>query len=252
MNNPYSYDYNRHGPKYANQRRTDPRIARYVHEALGPAASVLNVGAGAGSYEPTDRYVLSLEPSGAMRAQRPASLVPAIIGAAEALPFDDQSIDAVMAMVTIHHWNDIKKGLQEIKRVARQRAVVMTFDGDALDTFWNVAYFREVVEMERLRYPKMDWIIETLGGNCTVAAIPIPQDCVDGFQEAFYGRPEAFLDPAVRRAQSAWGFVSPAEQEASVQRLADDLRSGAWDRKYGHLRTQPFFTGALRLITAIY
>jgi SAM-dependent methyltransferase len=245
------FDYDRHGGQYASHRRTDPRIARYVHEALGPAATVLNVGAGAGSYEPTDRYILALEPSAAMRAQRPASRPPALKGVAEALPLDDQSVDVAMAMVTIHHWTDIKKGLLEMQRVARQRILIMTFDGDALDSFWNAEYFREVVEIERSRYPKIGWIVDTLGGNCTVAAIPIPLDCVDGFQEAFYGRPEAFLDREVRRAQSAWGFIPEKEQEVLVRRLADDLQSDAWDRKYGHLRSQPFFTGALRLITAI-
>ena len=281
LENLFVYDYDQHGRGYASRRRTDPRIAHYVHEALEPAATVLNVGAGAGSYEPTDRYVLALEPSAAMRAQRTArhaagtssdgapfagtpfagtsfagtraaGVPPAVIGVAEALPLDDGSVDAAMAMITIHHWKDIKKGLQEMKRVARQRVVILTFDGDALDSFWNVEYFREVVETERLRYPRIDWIVESLGGNCTVSPIPIPLDCVDGFQEAYYGRPEALLDREVRRAQSAWGFVSAAEQEASVQRLADELKLGDWDRKYGHLRTQPFFTGALRLITAVY
>ena len=245
-----SFDYDQNGGQYASHRRTDPRIARYVHDALGPAATVLNVGAGAGSYEPADRYVIALEPSASMRAQRPADLPPALIGTAESLPLDDKSVDAAMAMVTIHHWKDMEKGLLEMKRVARQRVVIMTFDGDALDSFWNAEYFREVVETERHRYPKIDWIMSSLGGNCSVTPIPIPLDCVDGFQEAFYGRPEAFLDREVRRAQSAWGFFSDAEQEMMVSRLADDLQSGAWDSKYGHLRTQSFFTGALRLITA--
>ena len=245
-----AFDYDRHGRQYASHRRTDPRIARYVYDALGPAATVLNVGAGAGSYEPVDRYVLALEPSAAMRAQRSAERPPALIGVAEALPLDDQSVDAAMAMVTIHHWKDIGKGLLEMKRVARQRVVIMTFDGDALDSFWNAEYFREVVETERRRYPKIDWITAGLGGNCVVEAVPIPLDCVDGFQEAFYGRPEAFLDREVRQAQSAWGFFPQEEQETMVRRLAEDLQSGSWDRKYGHLRTQPFFTGALRLITA--
>jgi SAM-dependent methyltransferase len=247
----FAFDYDRNGRQYASYRRTDPRIARYVHEALGTATTVLNVGAGAGSYEPEDRYVLAVEPSATMRAQRAASRPPALIGSAEALPFDDKCVDVAMAMVTIHHWTDIGKGLLEMKRVARQRVVIMTFDGDALDSFWNAGYFREVVETERRRYPKIEWITACLDCNCTVSAIPIPWDCSDGFQEAFYGRPEAFLTPEVRRAQSAWGFFSDPEQEVFVRRLADDLLSGAWDRKYGHLRTQPFFTGALRLITAV-
>jgi hypothetical protein len=124
----------------------------------------------------------------------------------------------------------------------------MTFDGDALHTFWNAGYFPEVVAMEKRRYPPIDWITEILGGHCEVQSIPIPLDCVDGFQEAFYGRPEAFLDKEVRKAQSAWGFLSEEQQEILVARLAADLQSGNWDKKFGYLRSQPYFTGALRLI----
>jgi hypothetical protein len=127
--------------------------------------------------------------------------------------------------------------------------VILTFDGDALHEFWNVDYFPEVVATEKRRYPDMRWVTSILE-NCDVQKIPIPLDCIDGFQEAFYGRPEAFLDPEVRKAQSAWGFLSEAQQETTVRSLANDLRRGVWDRKFGHLRSQPTFTGALRLITA--
>ncbi len=236
--------------KYGAHRRTDPRIAARVHAALGTARTVLNIGAGTGSYEPPDRYVLAIEPSAAMRSQRPAHLAPAIFGKAESLPLDDKTVDVSMAMVTIHHWIDMRKGLQEMKRVTRQRILVMTFDPDALDRFWNVEYFPEVVATEKRRYPTIDELTSLLGGSCEVQAIPIPLDCVDGFQEAFYGRPEAFLDPRVRRAQSAWGFLTEAQQESAVQQLATALATGAWDKKFGHLRTQASFTGALRLIVA--
>jgi SAM-dependent methyltransferase len=244
----YDYDYDKKGYRYAGHRRTDPRIAAHVHTALGNARIVLNVGAGAGSYEPADRYVLAIEPSAVMRAQRPRHLAPALMGSAEKLPLDDKSVDASMAMVTLHHWADMEKGLLEMKRVTRQRVLIMTFDGDALHEFWNIDYFPEVVAMEKRRYPPIDWITEILGGHCEVQPIPIPLDCVDGFQEAFYGRPEAFLDKEVRKAQSAWGFLSEEQQEILVERLAADLRSGNWDKKFGHLRSQPYFTGALRLI----
>lgn len=244
----YDYDYDKKGYRYAGHRRTDPHIAAHVHTALGNARTVLNVGAGAGSYEPTDRYVLAVEPSAVMRAQRPAHLSPALVGTAESLPFDDKAVDASMAMVTIHHWADMEKGLLEMRRVSRQRVLIMTFDGDALHTFWNAGYFPEVVAMEKRRYSPIDWITEILGGHCEVQSIPIPLDCVDGFQEAFYGRPEAFLNKEVRKAQSAWGFLSEEQQEITVGRLAADLQSGNWDKKFGHLRSQPYFTGALRLI----
>lgn len=126
----------------------------------------------------------------------------------------------------------------------------MTFDPDVLNKFWNAEYFPEVIEVERQRYPTMDFLIKALGGRTTVEAIPIPFDCVDGFQEAYYGRPEAFLSKEVRKAQSAWGFIPEEEQERIIKRLEDDLQSGAWDKKVSHFRTQPNFTCALRLITA--
>jgi SAM-dependent methyltransferase len=242
------FDYDANGQGYARQRRTEPRIAAMVHAALGSAHTVLNVGAGAGSYEPTDRHVIAIEPSAAMRAQRPAHLVPAIHGVAEDLPLDDRSVDAAMAVVTVHQWPDLKKGLAELRRVTRGPIVVLTFDGDALDRLWLADYAPELFAVERRRYPPMDRIDAGLGGGCKVIPVPIPLDCVDGFSEAFYGRPEQFLDPAVRKSQSAWRFVEPAVEERTVTALAADLASGAWDARHGHLRRQPFFEGAVRLI----
>jgi SAM-dependent methyltransferase len=220
-----------------------------VHEALADAKTVVNVGAGAGSYEPADRHVIAIEPSRSMRSQRPADKVPAIDAVAEQLPLDDDSVDAAMAMITIHQWTDGEAGLRELRRVARDRVVVLAFDGDAVDRFWLAEYAPELMEVERRRDPKIDWVCEVLGG-AVVTDVPIPIDCVDGFTEAFYARPEVFLDPAVRSAQSAWSFVSDAEVDASMSRLADDLASGEWDRRFGHLRTQPEFVGSLRLIVA--
>jgi SAM-dependent methyltransferase len=242
------FDYDTQGRGYAQQRRTDPRIAAFVHRALGPARTVLNVGAGAGSYEPEDRYVLAVEPSAAMRAQRPANRAPAIHGIAENLPLDDQSVDASMAMVTVHQWRDLQKGLAELRRVTRGPIVVLTFDGDALDRYWLVDYVPELMGVERRRYPAIDLIAKGIGGKTEVQAIPIPIDCVDGFTEAFYARPERFLDAAVRRSQSAWGSVDGKVQERFVKKLGDDLRTGAWDERYGQWRQQPFFDGSLRLI----
>lgn len=246
-----AFNYDKHGKKYSNYRQTDPRIADYVHKALGNAKTVLNVGAGAGSYEPEDRYVVAVEPSNVMRSQRHANRkVPAINGLADALPFDDDAFDASMAMVTIHHWPDIKKGLQELRRVTREKVLILTFDPDSLDNFWNVHYFPELIEVEKLRYPTIDFITEALGGKCDVQHIPIPFDCTDGFQESFYGRPEAFLDKDVRLSQSAWGFLSDELEDKLVKTLEDELISGEWDRKYGGFRTKPSFTCALRLIIA--
>lgn len=246
-----AFNYDKHGQTYSGHRRTDPRIAAYVHEALGNAKTVLNLGAGAGSYEPGDRYVIAVEPSFVMRSQRQKNnKVPAVIGTADVLPFDDQSFDASMAMVTVHHWPDMKKGLRELRRVTKGPVLIMSFDPDALNDFWNAAYFPELIEVERLRYPKIDFIVEALGGNCEVKSIPVPFDCSDGFQEAFYGRPEAFLEKEIRKSQSAWGFLPDGVEDRIVKSLADDLASGAWDKKYGHYRTQPSFTCALRLVIA--
>lgn len=183
------FDYEANGQGYALQRRPDPRIAAFVHEALGPARSVLNVGAGAGSYEPLDRLVLAVEPSAAMRAQRPPHLAPAIRAVAEDLPFDDLSVDAAMALVTVHQWADLARGLSEMRRVARGPVVVLTFDGDALDRFWLADYVPELVAVERRRYPPIERIGALIGKRSVVRPVPIPVDCRDGFTEAFYARP---------------------------------------------------------------
>jgi SAM-dependent methyltransferase len=238
-------------PEYGRRRRTDPRIEALVQAALGDTRTVVNVGAGAGSYEPADRHVIAVEPSRSMRSQRPAERVPAIDAIAEQLPLDDGSVDAAMAMITVHQWADGEQGLRELRRVARDRVVVLTFDGNALDRFWLAEYAPELIAAERRRYPKIDRICELLGG-AAVQEVPIPIDCVDGFTEAFYARPESFLDRAVRAAQSAWSFVSEEEVEASVARLAEALANGAWDDRHGHLRTQPEYVGSLRLIIARY
>jgi SAM-dependent methyltransferase len=243
-------DYERTGAGYALQRRSDPRIEALVHEALGAARTVVNVGAGAGSYEPTDRVVIAIEPSEAMRAQRPPHLSRAIDAVAENLPLDDDSVDAAMATITIHQWTDVRRGLSELRRVARGPVVVLTFDGDALDRFWLADYVPELIAAERRRYPAIDSIRTALGGTSRVIVVPVPIDCVDGFTEAYYARPEKFLDPLVRRAQSAWGFVVPEVVEQRIVRLASDIASGAWDERYGDFRRRPTFEGSLRVVVA--
>jgi ubiquinone/menaquinone biosynthesis C-methylase UbiE len=244
------FDYETHGAGYAVQRRTDPAIAAYVHRALGVGRTVLNVGAGAGSYEPTDREVTAVEPSESMRSQRPAELARAIDATAEDLPFADDTFDAAMATVTIHQWSDTDRGLRELRRVSRGRVVILTFDRDALNIFWLAEYAPEMIEAERRRYPDIRHVLDVLGGEGTVTPIPIPRDCVDGFTEAYYARPERLLEKAVRKSQSAWGFVKPAAEERAVRALAADLANGSWDARFGELRTQPTFIGSLRLITA--
>lgn len=250
IDNP-AFDYEKSGQQYSTIRQADPRIAQFIAEALKGAKTLLNVGAGAGSYEPSDKYVIAVEPSAEMRSQRLKNgKVPAIDAKAGYLPFDDDSFDASMALVTLHHWPDRIAGLKEMRRVTKNQILVMTFDPHSLDNFWNAKYFPELIEVEKIRYPEISFITEVLGGECDVIPIPIPLDCTDGFQEAFYGRPEAFLKEEVRKSQSAWGFLSDEVTERLVNNLEMDLISGAWDRQYGHFRTQPFFTCALRLIVS--
>lgn len=244
-----SFDYEQRGLQYSSQRRTDPRIAAYIQDALGSAKTVLNVGSGTGSYEPEDKFVISVEPSATMRRLRQAmNRSPALIAKADHLPFDDNSFDASMALLTVHHWPDIAKGLKEMQRVSKGAVIVMTFDPDSLNTFWNSNYFPQLIEVEKARYPNVSTLKQLLGGKCEIIPVPIPLDCVDGFQEAYYGRPEEFLKPEVRKAQSAWGFLPRGLEEEYVQAFSTELKSGEWDRKYGHFRNEPFFSGALRLI----
>lgn len=245
------FDYEKHGAGYAVQRRADPRIAAQIHAALGSARTVLNVGAGSGNYEPLDRHVVAVEPSAMMRVQRPRHLAPAIDARAEQLPFDDRAFDAAMAMITIHQWSDVARGLRELRRVTRGPVVIMAFDGEALHRFWLNDYAPEVIEAERRRCPLFSTVGALLGGTIAVQPVSIHIDCTDGFTEAFYARPERFLDPAVRRAQSSWGFVDPSAQERAVEKLRADLESGAWDRRFGDLRTLPVFEGSLRLIVGM-
>jgi SAM-dependent methyltransferase len=240
-------DYERHGRTYSQHRRADPRIAARIHAALGDARTVLNVGAGAGSYEPSDRWLLAAEPSATMRAQRPSGAAPAIDARAEALPLDDDAVDAAMACVTIHHWEPAAAGLAELRRVARGPVVVFTFELDDLPA-WQHEHLREGLVLERPRFPSIDDVATALGGRTRVERIPTPGDCADGFFEAFWRRPEALLDPAVRSAQSMWALLEPGVEQQMVERLAEALDSGAWDAEHGYLRDQDSFDGSLRLV----
>jgi hypothetical protein len=242
------FDYEKHGEGYAAQRRPDARIAAVIHEALGAARTVLNVGAGAGSYEPLDRHVVAVEPSAAMRAQRPRHLAPAVIAFAESLPFDDGAFDASMATITVHQWSSAEQGLREMRRVTRGPVVIMAFDGDALHRYWLARYVPELMAAEQRRSPSIDFIRALAGEPSEVRNVKIPIDCTDGFTEAFYARPERLLDPAVRKAQSSWGFIEPSAEKRAVEALRAELSSGEWDRRFGALRSMPEFDGSLRLI----
>jgi SAM-dependent methyltransferase len=241
-------DYSVIGDGYARIRQPDPRIARQFHAALGDARTVLNVGAGAGSYEPTDREVTAVEPSASMRAQRPPHLSRAIDATAERLPFENDSFDAAMASVTVHQWPDLERGLGEMRRVTRGPVVILTFDPVPPNDWWIRDYIPELLEVEGRRMPAIDRVERALGGVTEVQTVVVPRDSTDGFGQAFYGRPERLLEPEVRRAMSAWSFV-PADVVARFERdLGADLASGDWDAKYGAFRELPEWDGGLRLV----
>jgi len=240
-------DYETHGVGYAGRRRADPRIAAAIAGALGDARTVLNVGAGAGSYEPGDRWVLAVEPSATMRGQRPGDAAPALACTAEELPLDDDSVDAAMACVTIHHWPDRARGLAELRRVARGPVVIFTFELDEL-IGWQRDYLGPALALEIPRFGTCEEVAAELGGVTRIETIPTPADCTDGFFEAFWNRPEALLDPTVRASQSLWQLVGPEVEEEIVGRLAADLESGRWDEEHGALRERQSYEGSLRLV----
>lgn len=191
-------DYGRIGRGYPDYRRPDPYIAAVIVKALGDARTVLNVGAGAGSYESTDRDVTAVEPSAAMRDQRPPHLSRAVDATAEALPFADDSFDASMTTFSVHQWSDLGAGLAEMRRVTRRPVLMLSCDPLALDRFWLNDYAPEVVTVEASRYPRVDAIASRIGGEVEVLKVPIPLDCRDGFNEAYYGRPDRLLDASAK------------------------------------------------------
>lgn len=246
-----AFNYDASSIKYSPVRKTDPAIAGFVTEALGNATTILNIGAGTGSYEPANRMVIAVEPSLNMRQQRlAAGKSPAINASAELLPFDDNSFDAAMAMITIHHWKDLNRGIAEMRRVTHGPVVIMTFDPDALKLGWIATCFPELVAVESKRYPPIMSIVKALGSNCTIQKIPVTLDCLDGFQEAFFGRPEAFLNREIRDAQSAWGFLDENIKSRMLLQFEQMLKSGEWDDRFGNYRRMPVFHGGLRLLVA--
>jgi SAM-dependent methyltransferase len=222
------------GIDYANLRRPDPRIAAAIEHALGDARSVLNVGAGTGNYEPAGRTVTALEPSAQMIAQRPPGSAPVVQGTAEAIPFADDSFDAAMAVLTVHHWTDPAKGLSEMRRVARGLVAIFTFD-PANRVAWLLDYWPQLAELDAAQMPPFE-LYQRVLGPVEIVPVPIPHDCTDGFLYAYWRRPRAYLDPVVRKAISSFWKIDGAQ--AGFDRLAADLDSGAWQARYGGLLTQ--------------
>ena len=242
--------YDRMGVGYTEVRRADPRIEAAIHAALGDATVVLNVGAGAGSYEPRDREVVAVEPSPVMIAQRPPDAAPAIQGVAEDLPLADDSVDATMGVFTMHHWDDVERGLAEVLRVTRRRIAFVTLDLDVTAEMWLCRdYLPEIVEHDRRVFPTNEQL-EALLPNLRVEPVPVPAGCTDGFCIALWDRPEAHLDPDVRRSSSIWHQLPDDVTARGLERLRSDLESGEWDRHHGELRTRDELDVGLRLVTA--
>lgn len=234
------------GVDYANLRRPDPRIAAQIEDALGEAETVLNVGAGAGSYEPLGRTVTALEPSTEMIAQRPAGSAPVVQGSAEQLPFADNSFDAAMAVLTVHHWSDKARGLAEMRRVARDRVVVLTCDPEFRGQ-WQTEYWPGLIGLDDGVMPPMAFFAEHLG-PVEMSPVLVPHDCTDGFLYAYWRRPQAYLDPGIRKGSSGFWLIDGVEQGA--KRLAADLASGAWERRNAALLDADCADMGYRLVVA--
>ncbi len=241
------YDGIGHG--YSRTRHEDPGFAALIRDALGPARTVVNVGAGAGSYEPRDRHVIAVEPSDVMAAQRPAELAPAIRASAGALPLRDESVDAAMAVLTMHHWDaEQERGVREMRRVARGAVVILTFDPEVSRRMWLTDYLPEVAELDRGIFPPPARVARWLGGETDVATVEIPRDTPDWTLGSFWAHPERVLDRQARDATSGFARMAPEVIERVVSALERDLQSGAWDEHHGHLRQLAAYDAGLRLI----
>jgi SAM-dependent methyltransferase len=234
------------GGRYRQFRRPDSRIGDVIVRGLAEASSVANVGAGAGSYEPRDRRVVAVEPSMTMIRQRPPASAPVVRASGTAIPFRDEVVDASLAILSHHHWPDQAKGLRELRRVARRRVVVLTWD-PAAPGFWLTDYFPEILRIDRLIFPSLETFRRELG-RTTVLDVPIPHDCSDGFLGAYWRRPAAYLDASVRSAIST--FAKLGNLEDGVSRLARDLESGEWRRRHGSILARESLDLGYRLVVS--
>ncbi|UJW36738.1 class I SAM-dependent methyltransferase [Saccharothrix sp. AJ9571] len=233
-------------------RQPDPRIGQRLDAALGDAITVINVGAGAGSYEPADRRVLAVEPSATMLRQRRPGSAPAVRAVAEALPCADGQFDTALAVLTVHHWRDPAAGLAELCRVSR-RQVVLTWDVEIMARYWLVTdYLPQIAERER-GLATLDTVVDglaNLGRRITVQTIDVPADCTDGFLAAYWRRPHHYLDPAVRAGMSGVASLPDAVVKPALARLADDLRSGSWHHRHGAILKKDSLDVGYRLVIA--
>ncbi len=237
--------YERIGDGYTRTRSADPRIERAVHAALGNAASVVNVGAGAGGYEPADRRVVAVEPSAAMRGQRPPGAAPCLAGVAEDLPLPDHAVDMAMAVYTDFHWRSRARGIAEMVRVSGCGVAILTVDRDVAAEFW---LSRDYLPGADDLFAPLSAVTDALPGPACVTPVLIPADCRDGFVHAFWRRPRAFLDPAVRRSMAVFARLPAATVTAGLTRLRTDLDTGAWTRRHRRLEALPALDLGHRLV----
>jgi SAM-dependent methyltransferase len=242
--------YDRIGTSYTRTRRTDPRVAAQVNAALGTAHTIVNIGAGAGSYESADRDFIAVEPSSTMITQRPPDAAPVLRAWADALPFRDGAFDAALAIFTVHHWSDTRRGLLEMARVAR-RQVILTYDAIVEENFWLVEdYFPEIGALDD---DNRAYTSQAIAGVLDVRRVDpmlVPADCVDGFAACYWNRPEAYVDPDVQAGISGIARLDPAVRERGTEQLRADLASGAWDARHGHLRALTQLDVGYRFIVA--
>ena len=231
------------GTSYSKHRRPDPRVAAYIERALGDAQTVVNVGAGTGSYEPPDRTVVAVEPSLTMIQQRAAG--PVVQSFSEALPFADNTFDAATAFITIHHWSDWRAGIAEMRRVA-DRVLVLGVDPIVLQTFWITDYFT-LWQPGKVKDPTVEDVVAVVGA-AEVITVPTPWDCVDGFLLAYWRRPELYLDASRRACISGFAKSTDEQLAPGLAKLGADIESGEWERKYGHLLDLDEYDTGLRLV----
>jgi SAM-dependent methyltransferase len=237
------------GTTYTATRRPDPRIGAQIAAALSGCRSVINVGAGAGAYEPPET-ILGVDPSLVMIRQRPPGAAPAVLAVAEALPLRDRAPDAAMALLTVHHWNDLEAGISELRRVARHRIAILTWDPRLTEHFWLLReYLPQAAAFDRTRVVALDRLASLLGG-ASIKPILIPYDCTDGFAAAYWRRPRAYLDPRVRAGTSVLAQPGEDALRPGLQRLAADLDSGRWHAQHGELLLLDEFDAGYRLLTA--
>jgi len=242
--------YDRIGQGYTLTRKEEPRFREIIAAALGHARTVVNVGAGAGSYEPRDRHVVPIEPSDVMAAQRPRDLAPAVRAFAEALPLRDDAVDAAMSVLSLHHWDEGReRGVREMRRVAMGPVVILTCDPEVSGAMWLMAdYLTEVAELDRRIFPSMAQLSSWLGGVTRVEPVPVPRDCRDWMLMSFWAHPERVLDASARNATSGFARMSAQVVARVVAAVRCDLEDCTWDARHEHLRKLDEYDAGLRLV----